>query len=407
MLSRGSVAIDLGTVNTLVWVDGRGLVLEEPSAIAIDDRDGSVTAIGTAADALADKEPKGIRVIHPLRDGVIADLDATAEMLHGFLRKSGALNGPFRRRALVCVPGGATWVERRSVVAVFGTRRPRCVVELIDEPVAAAAGAGFDLSAGAGGLVVDIGGGTTEVAAVAGWRVVRAESLRMAGNAMDEAIVNAARASLGMILGQRAARQLKASLGLTGGLQGWAEAVGLDAARRTPRIEKVPADLVASALEPVVSAIGGTLQDVLSDIPAGLAEDVVRSQVSLSGGGALLPGLADRLAEVAGIGVVVAEDPLRCVVRGAAAMLLPPGWHSRRCPRRAGAGAFERVKAWRSLSACRGNARNRKTRQFRDVDYNVSRRAAYACRAGTRQHWTAQDIAPRERRPPGGRARSA
>jgi rod shape-determining protein MreB len=242
-------------------------------------------------------------------------------MLHGFLRMSGALSGPFKRRAVVAVPGGATWVERRSVIAAFGTRRSRCAVELVEEPVAAAAGAGFDLSAGVGGFVVDVGGGTTEVAAVAGWRVVRAESLRMAGNAMDEAIIAAARSSLGIILSQRAARQLKAELGLTGGADGWAEAVGLDAARRAPRIEKVPGDLVAGALEPVVSAIGGTVQRVLSDIPAGLAEDVVRGQVRLSGGGALLPGLPQRLAEVAGIGVTVAEDPLRCVLRGAAALL--------------------------------------------------------------------------------------
>jgi rod shape-determining protein MreB len=242
-------------------------------------------------------------------------------MLHGFLRASGALSGPFKRRAIVCVPGGATWVERRSVVAAFGAKRPRCVVELVDEPVAAAAGAGFDLSAGAGGFVVDVGGGTTEVAAVAGWRPVRAETLRMAGNAMDDAIVNAARSGLGLILSRGAARQLKAELGLTGGQEGSAEAVGLDAARRTPRIEKVPGDLVATAIEPVVSAIAGTVQNVLSDIPAGLAEDVVRGQVRLSGGGALLPGLADRLGEAAGLGVVVAEDPLRCVVRGAAAML--------------------------------------------------------------------------------------
>jgi rod shape-determining protein MreB len=319
--SKGSVAIDLGTVNTLIWVEGRGLVLDEPSAIAIDDTDNSVAGIGVAADALADKEPKGIRVIHPLRDGVIADLDATAAMLHGLLRKSGALNGPFKRRAIVCVPGGATWVERRAVAAAFGTRRPRCVVELVDEPVAAAAGAGLDLSGGAGGFVVDVGGGTTEVAAVAGWRVVRAESLRMAGNAMDEAIVNAVRAHLGIILGQRAARQLKKDLGLTGGTSGWAEAVGLDAARRVPRTEKVPGELVASAIEPVVSAIGNTVQNVLSDIPAGLAEDVVRGKVRLSGGGALLPGLAGRLSEAAEIGVEVAEDPLRCVLRGAAAML--------------------------------------------------------------------------------------
>jgi rod shape-determining protein MreB len=320
VLSRGSVAIDLGTVNTLVWVDGRGLVLDEPSAIAIDDQAGTVAAIGAAADALTDKEPRGIRVVHPLRDGVIADLDATAELLRRFLRKCGALSGPFKRRVLVCVPGGATWVERRSVVAAFGAGRSRWAVELVDEPVAAAAGAGFDLAAGAGGFVVDVGGGTTEVAAVAGWRVVRAESLRVAGNAMDEAIVNAARSGLGLILGQRAARQLKSELGLTGGWDGWAEAVGLDAAHRTPRVEKVPADLVAGALDPVAAAISGCVQQVLSDIPAGLAEDVVRGQIRLCGGGALLPGLAGRLSQLTGVGVVLAEDPLRCGVRGAAEM---------------------------------------------------------------------------------------
>jgi rod shape-determining protein MreB len=220
----------------------------------------------------------------------------------------------------VCVPSGATWVERRSVAAALEARR-RYTVELIDEPVAAAAGAGLDLGAGEGGFIVDVGGGTTEIAAVAGWRVVRAVSLRMAGNAMDEAVVNAARSGLGLILSQRAARQLKVELGLTGGQAGWAEAVGLDAARRTPRIEKVPGDLVATALEPVVAAIGRTVQDVLSDIPAGLAEDVVRGKVRLTGGGALLPGLASRIEEIAEIGAIVAEDPLRCVVRGAALMV--------------------------------------------------------------------------------------
>ena len=319
MRIRGSVAIDLGTVNTLIWVAGRGIVLEEPSAIAIDSRSGAIVAIGTAADALAEKEPQDINVVHPLRDGVIADLDATAEMLHGFLRKAGS-SGPLRRNALVCVPSGATWVERRSVAAALEARR-RYSVQLIDEPVAAAAGAGLDLAAGAGGFIVDIGGGTTEVAAVAGWRVVRAESLRMAGNAMDEAIANAARSGLGLILSQRAARQLKVELGLTGGQDGWAEAVGLDAARRTPRLEKVPGELVAGALEPVVSAIGRAVQQVLSDIPAGLAEDVMRGKVRLTGGGALLPGLASRIESIAEISADVAEDPLRCVVRGAALMV--------------------------------------------------------------------------------------
>src|SRR6516225_10103028 len=320
MRFRGSVAIDLGTVNTLVWVAGRGIVLEEPTAIAIDTGVGKVAAVGEAADALADKEPQDIQVIHPLRDGVIADLDATAAMLHAFLR-SRRWAGPLRSDALVCVPSGATPVERRSVVAALGVRRPRYNVRLIDEPVAAAAGAGFDLTGGAGGFVVDNGGGTTEVAAVAGWRVVRAQSLRKAGNAMDEAIVQAARNELGLIISQRAARQLKMTLGVTGGAEGWAEAVGLDAAHRTPRTDYVPGGLVAAALEPIVAAIAGAVHEMLSDIPAGLAEDVVRGKVRLAGGGALLPGLAGRIETAAGIGTVVVEDPLRCVVRGAAEIL--------------------------------------------------------------------------------------
>src|ERR1700735_62862 len=184
MRIRGSVAIDLGTVNTLIWVAGRGVVLEEPSAIALDSGSGAIVAVGTAADALAEKEPQDISVIHPLRDGVIADLEATAEMLHGFLRKAGS-SGPLRRNALVCVPSGATWVERRAVGAPLQAR-------------AADPAAGLALAAGAGGFIVDIGGGTTEVAAVAGWRVVRAESLRTAGNAMDEAVVDAPRGGPGL-----------------------------------------------------------------------------------------------------------------------------------------------------------------------------------------------------------------
>jgi rod shape-determining protein MreB len=321
MRIRGSVAIDLGTVNTLVWVAGRGLVLEEPSTIAVDTATGRVAAIGAAADVLADKEPQGIKVLHPLRDGVIADMEATAEMVYAFLHKARPRTGPVHPRALVCVPAGATWVERRSVAAVLGARRPKYDVQLIDEPVAAAAGAGFDLNGGAGGFMVDIGGGTTEVAAVAGWRVVRAQSLRMAGNSMDEAIVNSVRAELGMILSPRAARQLKMTLGLTGGSDGWGEAVGIDAARRTPRIEKVPGDLITDALTPIVSAIARTVHEILSDIPSGLAEDVVRGKIRLSGGGALLPGLVSHIETGAEIGAMVVEDPLRCVIRGAALML--------------------------------------------------------------------------------------
>jgi len=321
MRLRGSVAIDLGTVNTLVWVAGRGIVLEEPTAIAIDTAVGKVAAVGYAADALADKEPQDIEVIHPLRDGVIADLDAAAEMLHRFLRKARRAGSPLRANALVAVPSGATPVERRSIVAALSVRRPRYNVRLIDEPVAAAAGAGFDLTGGAGGFVVDIGGGTTEIAAVAGWRVVRAQSLRKAGNTMDEAITQAVRNELSLIISQRAARQLKTTLGVSGGAESWEEVVGLDVAHRSPRTEYIPGSLVAAALEPTVATIAASVHEMLSDIPAGLAEDVVRGKIRLAGGGALLPGLANRIEIAGGIGAVVVEDPLRCVVRGAAEIL--------------------------------------------------------------------------------------
>jgi rod shape-determining protein MreB and related proteins len=320
MRFRSSVAIDLGTVNTLVWVAGRGIVLEEPTAIAIDTAVGKVAAVGAAADALADKEPQDIEVVHPLRDGVVADLDATAAMLHEFLKRTRRFGMP-RADALVCVPGGATPVERRSIVAAMNVRRPRYRVRLVDEPVAAAAGAGFDLTGGAGGFVVDIGGGTTEIAAVAGWRVVRAQSLRKAGNAMDEAIVAVARNELGIIISQRAARQLKMALGVTGGPDAYCEVVGLDIAHRNPRSENVPGWIVAGALDPVVSAIATAVSDMLSEIPAGLAEDVVRGKIRLAGGGALLPGLPARIETAAGVGTVVVDDPLRCVVRGAAEIL--------------------------------------------------------------------------------------
>jgi rod shape-determining protein MreB and related proteins len=321
MRLRAGVAIDLGTVNTLVCIAGRGLVVEEPSAIALDRESGRVVAVGHAADALAGKDPRDTEVIHPLRDGVIADLDASAAMLQAFLRQARLHRGLLRPSAVVCVPGGATWVERRSLAAAVAASRPRCSVRLVDEPVAAAAGAGFDLAAGAGAFIVDVGGGTTEAAVVAGGHVVRAESLRVGGNAMDEAITHAVKAELGLLLGRNAARSLKMTLGLADGAAGWLEAVGVDAARRTPRTEQVPGWLVASALEHPVVAIIDSVQEMLSDIPPNLAEDVVRGKIRLAGGGALLPGLASRIEVATGIPALVADDPLRCVVRGAAEIL--------------------------------------------------------------------------------------
>ncbi|HTW04742.1 MAG TPA: rod shape-determining protein [Streptosporangiaceae bacterium] len=321
MRLRPGIAIDLGTVNTLVYISGRGIVLAEPSAIAIDRNTGKVAEVGQAADVLAGKDPQDIDVVHPLRDGVVADLDAATAMLGGFLRRARLRRSPLRGSAVVCVPSGATWVERRSLAAAVEAQRPRCTVQLVDEPVAAAAGAGFGRGDGTGAFMVDIGGGTTEAAVLAGGHVVRVRSLRLGGNAMDDAIIHRVKAELGLVLGRNAARGLKSTLGIGEGAAERMEVVGIDAARRTPRVEYVSSRLVAEALEQPVAAIAESAQDMLSDIPPNLVEDVVRGKIRLAGGGALMPGLASKIEAVADIPAVVVDDPLRCVVRGAAEIL--------------------------------------------------------------------------------------
>lgn len=321
MRLRSGVAIDLGTVNTLVYVAGRGIVIEEPSAIAISRVTGAVVAVGAAADALSDKEPHDVEVIHPLRDGVIADLDATVAMLQAFLRQARVRRRIGRTLAVICLPVETTYIERRAVAAAGEALRPRCAVQLLDEPVAAAAGAGFELSAGSGAFIVDIGGGTTEVAVLAGGYVVRARSLRLGGNVMDDAIVRAVKLEHGLLIGRNAARNLKLTLGLADGSIAEAETVGVDAARRVPRTQRISAKLVAAAIEPTVTAITSAVEELLSDIPPNLAEEVVRGKIRLAGGGSLLPGLAYRIETAADIAVNVVDDPLRCVIRGAARIL--------------------------------------------------------------------------------------
>jgi len=321
MRFRAGVAIDLGTVNTLVHVLGRGLVIDEPSAIGIDRSTGAVAVVGNEADALTGKETQDIDVLHPLRDGVIADLDATVAMMQAFLRRAAVRRKLLRTLCLICLPGEATWVERRSVAAAAEALKPRCNVQLVEEPVAAAAGAGFDLAAGTGAFVLDIGGGTTDAAVLAGGHVVRSKSLRVGGNAMDEAVMRAVRQEYGLLLGRDTARGLKTTLGLGDGAITDMEIVGVDVATRTPRVVRVKADLVATAVEPTVKAIIGMVQELLADIPPNLAEDVFRGKIRLAGGGALLPGLAFRVETAADIAAMVVDDPLRCVIRGAAHIL--------------------------------------------------------------------------------------
>ncbi|HEY2550727.1 MAG TPA: rod shape-determining protein [Streptosporangiaceae bacterium] len=328
MRLRPGVAVDLGTVNTLVSIAGRGLVIDEPSAIAIDRASGGVVCVGQEADALSGKEPLDLQVVHPLRDGVIADLDAATAMLQAFIRRARLHRLGLRPAAVVCVPSGATWVERRSLAAAAESTRPRCRVTMVEEPVAAAAGAGFDLAEGVGAFIVDIGGGTTEAALLAGRHVVRAQSLRLGGNAMDEAVAQAVKTEFGMLLGRNSARSLKMTLGVADNETQWAEAAGVDIAQRTPRTEQVPGWLVASALERSVAAITDSVQQLITDMPPNLAEDIVGGKIRVAGGGALLPGLAARLEAATGIPALVVDDPLRCVVRGAAEILDHGEWLS-------------------------------------------------------------------------------
>jgi rod shape-determining protein MreB len=321
MWLRSGVAIDLGTVNTLVHVAGQGVVIDEPSAVAISRESGVVVAVGQEADALTDKEPQDVLVIHPLRDGVIADLEATVAMLQSFLRRARLRRGLGRTPAAVCLPVETTWVERRAVVAAAGALKPRFRAQLVDEPVAAAAGAGLDLTAGSGAFIVDVGGGTTDAALLAGGHVVRTRSLRLGGNAMDDAIIRLVRKEHDLLIGRNAARSLKMRFGLADDVIEEAEVVGIDAARRVPRVERVSARLVTAAIEPTVAAITTAVEEMLSDIPPNLAEDVLRGKIRLAGGGALLPGLAYRIEATADVPVVVVDDPLRCVIRGAAQIL--------------------------------------------------------------------------------------
>jgi rod shape-determining protein MreB and related proteins len=319
---RSGIAVDLGTVNSLVHVLGHGLVLDEPSAIALSQPSGRVVGVGLAAEALAGREPAGVRVVHPLRDGVISDLGAATNMLRAFLHRARFHTSAVRPHAVLCVPSGATTIEREALVAAAAFGHGRLDVRLVGEPVAAALSAGARPGSADGLFVLDVGGGTTEAAVVVGARIVAYRSLRLGGNAMDEAVGRAVREVLRLRIGHREAEQLKMELGLTRGACGSAVVVaGLDLASLSLREVEVPAELVAAALEQSVGAIVDMVSELCSEMPPDLARDVLDRGVHVAGGGALLPGLTQRIDTEVGVGTVVVDEPLRAVVRGAARLL--------------------------------------------------------------------------------------
>ena len=322
-LLGNDLGIDLGTANTLVYARGRGILLDEPSVVAVDTTTRSVVAVGAEAKRMIGRTPGHIQAVRPLQDGVIADFDVTAEMLRYFVRKvlrrRGAFTGP---RVVVCVPSGITSVEQRAVsetAYAAGARR----VHIISEPMAAAIGAGLPVNQPQGSMVVDIGGGTTEVAILALGGIVAATSLRVAGNALDQAIVDHIRGEFSLLVGERTAEELKISVGSAFPVNGPknAEIRGRDVATGLPRNVSISGDELRKAMEAPLSRIVTAVRTTLDRCPPELAGDLVSRGVVLTGGGALLRGLDARLQHELGIPVLVAERPLDSVVLGAATVV--------------------------------------------------------------------------------------
>lgn len=317
-LLGGDLAIDLGTANTLVYARGRGILLDEPSVVAVDTSTNSVVAVGADAKRMIGRTPAHIRALRPMQDGVIADYDMTAEMLRYFVRKvlrrRGAFTGP---RIVICVPSGITGVEQRAVsesAYAAGARR----VHIIAEPMAAAIGAGLPVNQPSGSMIVDVGGGTTEVAILALGGIVASTSLRVAGNSLDLAITDYVRAEFSLLIGERTAEELKISVGSAFPVAGQknAEIRGRDVGTGLPRNVVVAGDELRKAMEAPLSRIVAAVRATLDRCPPELAGDLVGRGIVLTGGGALLRGLDARLQHELGIPVLVADRPLDSVVLG-------------------------------------------------------------------------------------------
>lgn len=330
-LTRG-LAIDLGTANTLVYVEGKGVVLDEPSVVAVRRTPsggyGDVVAVGVEAQRMLGRTPADIVALRPLREGVISDFQVTEEMLRAFIKR--CTSGPVKPRVVVCIPFGLTEVEKRAVhesARAAGTRE----VVLLSEPMAAALGAGLPIMEAQGSLVVDIGGGTTEVAVISLGGLVTSKSLRVAGDAMNEAIVAWVRDNLGLQIGERTAEALKLEVGCASKLSSPLQTMvkGRDNQSGIPREERLSSEDLRAALKRPVNAIVESIRQVLEATPPELSGDILETGLLLCGGGALLRGLPQRLRDETGLPVVLADEPLRCVVHGAGAAVEQPELLSR------------------------------------------------------------------------------
>ena len=317
-LSLGrDLAIDLGTANTLVYVRGHGVVLDEPSVVAINATDGRPVAVGMEAKRMMGRTPNHIKVIRPLKDGVIADFEVCEKMLRYFIQKVHGSKWS-KPRMVICVPSGITGVEQRAVqdaAEYAGARKP---VHIIEEPMAAAIGADMPVHEPSGNMIVDIGGGTTEVAVISLGGIVTAQSIRVAGDELDEAILQYVKKEFSLAIGDRTAEEIKIQMGSAWPMEEelTADIRGRDLISGLPRTIEITTEQIREAVAEPISAIVDAVKTTLDKTPPELAADIMEDGITITGGGALLGGLDQRLAHETGMPIRIADEPLYSVVIG-------------------------------------------------------------------------------------------
>ena len=318
---KKDIGIDLGTANTLVYAKGKGIILREPSVVAVDTKTDVVKYVGMEAKNIIGRTPGSIRAVRPLKDGVIADFDMTTAMLQEFIRK--ALGNPFTKaRVIICIPSGVTAVERRAVKeAAEGAGAKR--VAIIEEPMAAAIGAGLPVESPTGSMIVDIGGGTSEVAVISLCGIVTSRSVRVAGDEFDNSIINFIKKKYNLLIGERTAEQIKISIGSAypADEDTELEIKGRNLLTGLPENISVTSEEIRDALSESLSHIIEAIKVTLERTPPELSADIIDAGITLAGGGALLRGLDRLINEETGIPVHIAERPLDCVVDGTGKLL--------------------------------------------------------------------------------------
>lgn len=316
------IGVDLGTANTLVCIKGKGIIMREPSVVAYDIRNDAVRAVGQEAKDMIGRTPGSIVAVRPLKNGVIANFDVTAAMLKRFVKI--ALKGSFfnRVRMVVCIPSGVTEVESRAVWDA-AKQAGATEIDLVEEPMAAAVGAGLPVWEATGNMIVDIGGGTSEVAVISLGDIVTAQSIRVAGDDLDEAIINYIRKKHNLLIGERTAEQIKIEIGSAKPYDGETdiEIKGRNQVDGLPKNIIISSEEVRNAMSDTIYQIIDVIRLTLEKTPPELSSDIIDHGITLTGGGALLRGLAELIAEETGMPVTVAANPIDCVVLGTAKRL--------------------------------------------------------------------------------------